>query len=55
MPAPTLGALPPLAVSLVQQAVRFVRIAIVAAPGLGQGHGPIGHALGYNPFEELEG
>ena len=38
-----------------QQAVRFVRIAIVAAPGLGQGHGPIGHALGYNPFEELEG
>ena len=37
------------------QAVRFVRIAIVAAPGLGQGHGPIGHSLGYNPFEELEG
>jgi hydroxymethylpyrimidine/phosphomethylpyrimidine kinase len=37
------------------QAVRFVRIAIIAAPGLGQGHGPIGHALGYNPFEELEG
>ena len=37
------------------QAVRFVRIAIVAAPGLGQGHGPIGHTLGCNPFKELEG
>lgn len=38
-----------------EQAVRFVRIAIVAAPGLGGGHGPIGHALGVNPFAELEG
>ena len=37
------------------EAVRFVRIALINAPGLGQGHGPIGHALGYNPFEELEG
>ena len=37
------------------QAVRFVRIAIIAAPGIGAGHGPIGHTLGYNPFEELEG
>ena len=36
-------------------AVRFVRIAIVNAPGLGRGHGPIGHALGRNPFQELEG
>ena len=36
-------------------AVRFVRIALLSAPGLGQGHGPIGHALGVNPFEELEG
>ena len=26
-----------------QQAVRFVRIAIVGAPGFGSGHGPIGH------------
>ena len=25
------------------QAVRFVRIAILEAPGLGQGHGPLGH------------
>ena len=37
------------------QAVRFVRIAIISAPGLGQGHGPIGHTLGYSPFDELEG
>ncbi len=26
-----------------QQAVRFVRIAIIHAPGFGSGHGPIGH------------
>ena len=26
-----------------EQAVRFVRIAIIAAPGFGNGHGPIGH------------
>jgi hydroxymethylpyrimidine/phosphomethylpyrimidine kinase len=38
-----------------QQAVRFVRIAILAAPGLGAGHGPIGHNLGHNPYEQLEG
>jgi hydroxymethylpyrimidine/phosphomethylpyrimidine kinase len=38
-----------------QQAVRFVRIAILSAPGLGQGHGPIGHTLGHNPYEQLEG
>jgi hydroxymethylpyrimidine/phosphomethylpyrimidine kinase len=38
-----------------QQAVRFVRIAILAAPGLGSGHGPIGHNLGHNPYEQLEG
>jgi hydroxymethylpyrimidine/phosphomethylpyrimidine kinase len=25
------------------QAVRFVRIAIIEAPGLGQGRGPLGH------------
>lgn len=35
-------------------AVRFVRIALLAAPGLGQGNGPMNHALGHNPFEELE-
>jgi hydroxymethylpyrimidine/phosphomethylpyrimidine kinase len=37
------------------QAVRFVRIAILSAPGLGAGHGPIGHTLGHNPYEQLEG
>jgi hydroxymethylpyrimidine/phosphomethylpyrimidine kinase len=38
-----------------RRAVRFVRIAILAAPGLGHGHGPLGHALGVDPFEEIEG
>ena len=38
-----------------ERAVRFVRIALVAAPGLGRGHGPLGHALGLNPFDEIEG
>jgi hydroxymethylpyrimidine/phosphomethylpyrimidine kinase len=38
-----------------QQAVRFVRLAILAAPGLGAGHGPVGHTLGHNPYEQLEG
>lgn len=37
------------------RAVRFVRAAIRAAPRLGGGHGPIGHALGRRPFEELAG
>jgi hydroxymethylpyrimidine/phosphomethylpyrimidine kinase len=36
-------------------AIRYVRIAIVQAPGLGEGHGPIGHTLGHNAFDELEG
>ena len=38
-----------------EQAVRFVRIAILSAPGLGKGHGPLGHHLGVVPFDELEG
>ena len=37
------------------RAVRFVRIALLSAPGLGQGHGPMGHHLGVVPFDELEG
>jgi hydroxymethylpyrimidine/phosphomethylpyrimidine kinase len=37
------------------QAIRFVRIAILSAPRLGEGHGPIGHALGVIPFDEIEG
>jgi len=38
-----------------EQAVRFTRIAILSAPGLGQGHGPLGHHLGVVPFDEIEG
>jgi hydroxymethylpyrimidine/phosphomethylpyrimidine kinase len=38
-----------------EQAVRFVRIAILSAPGLGEGHGPLGHHLGVVPFDEIEG
>ena len=37
------------------RAVRFVRIAILSAPGLGEGHGPLGHNLGVVPFDEIEG
>jgi hydroxymethylpyrimidine/phosphomethylpyrimidine kinase len=36
-------------------AIRFVRMALINAPGLGAGHGPMGHSLGYKPFMELEG
>jgi hydroxymethylpyrimidine/phosphomethylpyrimidine kinase len=49
-----LGSGKPVAEAFVD-AIRFVRIAILAAPGLGEGHGPIGHTLGYSPFDELEG
>ncbi|TPG10429.1 bifunctional hydroxymethylpyrimidine kinase/phosphomethylpyrimidine kinase [Sphingomonas oligophenolica] len=38
----------------VARARRFVRCALIAAPGLGNGHGPMGHALGVAPFDELE-
>ncbi|WP_375393707.1 bifunctional hydroxymethylpyrimidine kinase/phosphomethylpyrimidine kinase [uncultured Sphingomonas sp.] len=38
-----------------RQAVRFVRIALIHAPGLGNGHGPLGHSLGVVPFDEIEG
>ena len=37
-----------------RRAVRFVRIAIVNAPALGGGHGPIGHTLGVVPFDTME-
>lgn len=37
------------------RAVRFVRIALLSAPGLGSGHGPMGHHLGVVPFVEIEG
>jgi len=39
----------------VAHARRFVRTAILSAPGLGGGHGPMGHALGVVPFDEIEG
>jgi hydroxymethylpyrimidine/phosphomethylpyrimidine kinase len=35
----------------VDQAIAFVRAALAAAPGLGEGHGPMGHALGKIPFD----
>jgi hydroxymethylpyrimidine/phosphomethylpyrimidine kinase len=33
----------------------YVRRAIRAAPGFGAGHGPMGHALGVVPFDEIRG
>jgi hydroxymethylpyrimidine/phosphomethylpyrimidine kinase len=33
------------------RAVAFVESALAAAPGIGQGHGPLGHALGAIPFD----
>ena len=36
----------------VARAIRFVRLALIHAPGLGQGHGPMGHALDMRPFDE---
>ena len=38
-----------------RRAVRFVRIAILSAPGLGGGNGPLGHHLDVVPFDEIEG
>lgn len=35
------------------RAISYVRAALAAAPGLGGGHGPIGHALGRSPYEAL--
>ncbi len=37
----------------VARAEAFVAGALAAAPGLGQGHGPMGHALGRTPFYHL--
>ncbi len=39
----------------IARAIRFVRAALEAAPGIGQGHGPMGHALGVRPFEVIRG
>ena len=35
----------------IDRAIAFVRAALAAAPGLGEGHGPMGHALGKIPFD----
>lgn len=35
------------------RAIAFVRAALAAAPGLGEGHGPMGHAMGEVPFYHL--
>ena len=39
-------------VESVGRAIDFVRAALAHAPGLGAGHGPMGHALGRVPFED---
>ena len=38
----------------IARAIRYVRAALAAAPGLGAGHGPMGHALGVAPFDALD-
>lgn len=38
----------------IARARRFVHAALRAAPGLGQGHGPMGHALGRAPFDLMQ-
>jgi hydroxymethylpyrimidine/phosphomethylpyrimidine kinase len=37
----------------ITRAREFVRIALGNAPGFGEGHGPIGHALGRVPYEDI--
>ncbi|WP_294280039.1 bifunctional hydroxymethylpyrimidine kinase/phosphomethylpyrimidine kinase [uncultured Sphingomonas sp.] len=37
----------------VDRAIAFVQAALAAAPGLGQGHGPMGHGMGMVPFYHL--
>ncbi|MEG3161727.1 bifunctional hydroxymethylpyrimidine kinase/phosphomethylpyrimidine kinase [Sphingomonas sp. LB2R24] len=38
----------------IARAIAFVRAALANAPGLGAGHGPMGHALGNSPFDQLK-
>jgi hydroxymethylpyrimidine/phosphomethylpyrimidine kinase len=38
----------------IERAIAFVRAALANAPGLGAGHGPMGHALGISPFYQLK-
>ena len=37
----------------ISRARDFVRHAILTAPGYGAGHGPMGHALGVVPFDDI--
>ncbi len=37
----------------VEQGRAYTRAALLAAPGLGAGHGPMGHALGSVPFRDI--
>ncbi len=48
-----LGAGLPL-VEAIARARAYVRAAMLAAPGLGRGHGPLGHALGVIPFDAVK-
>ncbi|MDO7843837.1 bifunctional hydroxymethylpyrimidine kinase/phosphomethylpyrimidine kinase [Sphingomonas immobilis] len=48
-----LGAGLPL-VDAIERGIAFVRAALAHAPGLGAGHGPMGHALGLAPFDSLK-
>jgi hydroxymethylpyrimidine/phosphomethylpyrimidine kinase len=38
----------------VDRAIQYVHSALLAAPGLGRGSGPIGHALGATPYHHLK-
>jgi len=38
----------------IDRAIAFVRAALANGPGLGAGHGPMGHALGVSPFDLLK-
>ena len=38
----------------VRRAIAYVRAALVAAPGFGGGHGPLGHTLGQLPIDYLQ-
>ena len=42
-------------IDAVERAIAYVRASLAAAPGLGAGHGPMGHALGLVPFDLLRG
>jgi len=39
----------------VGRAIAFVQAALASAPGIGAGHGPMGHALGRIPFDRCRG